>query len=121
MVKRRTCAELVELVKAKGPEALDGLDYLDEIVDIDHAAEFTGLKATAIRSYHGQALRKRAARAELPARERKKAAPQWMWPEPDMVLARRPGWKLRTLVLSRAAMPGRGAGGGRPWHKEKAS
>ncbi len=68
MPNRRSCDELVALVKAKGPAVLDGLAYLDEIVDIDGAADYTGLKASAIRSYHGQAKRKRAALAVMPAR-----------------------------------------------------
>jgi hypothetical protein len=119
-MKKRTCAELVALVNANGAEALDGMEWLDEIVDIDGAAEFTRLKTMAVRSYHGQARRKRTELAALPARERKKAEPSWMWPEPDLMLAGHAGWKLRTLVLSRAAMPGRGAGGGRPWPSRNA-
>lgn len=121
MPNRRSCDELVALVKAKGPAVLRGLAYLDEIVDIDGAAEFTGLKPSAIRSYHGQARRKREELAGLPARERRRETPQWMWPEPDLTLAGHPGWKLSTLVVSRASMPGRGAGGGRPWPSKSSS
>jgi len=106
--ERQTCAELVALVKDKGPRALNRIKWLDEIVDAAGAAEFTGLNVVAVRAYHGQGMRKRAA-----------GGTGWAWPEPDITLGGRPGWKLRALVLGRAAMPGRGAGGGRPWHKER--
>jgi hypothetical protein len=119
-MKQRTCAELVALVKDKGQAALDGLEYLDQIVDIDGAAKFTGLTQNTVRAKWGQAKRKRAELAEIPARQRAAATPKWLWPEPDLTLAGHPGGKLRTLVLSRASMPGRGAGGGRPWPKKTA-
>ena len=82
--------------------------WLDEYADTNQAAEFTGLNALSIRSYHTQGKRKRASND-----------PRWAWPEPDLVIARRPAWKLRTIVIGQALKPGRGAGGGRPWHKEK--
>jgi hypothetical protein len=109
-----TCAELVGLVKEHGPGVLDGMGWLSQVVDVAGAAEFTGLKPGAVRSYHSHARRKRAA---ITAGTLTAATAGWLWPEPNQTFGGRPTWTLRTLVLGRAAMPGRGAGGGRPWHK----
>lgn len=138
MAWQQTCDELIEQVKAKGPRSLSGRGnaWLDEIVDIDGAAEFTGLSTAAVRHYHSTARRLRANEGKcLRCREltddcqcpegprlrdqsgNQAKRPVWLWPEPDMILAGHAGWKLRTIVLSRASMPGRGAGGGRPWPK----
>jgi len=104
-----SCDELVALVREKGPKALNRLKWLDELVDVEGAAAFTGLKPLAVRSYHSQAQVRRG----------KGQTSRWMWPEPDRLFGGRPAWTLRSIVLGRASMPGRGAGGGRPWHKER--
>lgn len=110
MGERLTCAELVVLVRDQGPQALHGMRWLGETTDAEGAAQFTGLSVSAVRMYHGAARRRRA-RGESCRYWPAPGVPldgQWMWPEPDKTLGRRPGWKLRTLVLARAAMPGRG-------------
>lgn len=111
MSRPMTCDQLVALVRANGEQALDGMDWLDELTDVQGVADFTGLSVLTIRSYHGKSTQ-----------QYRPGSPRWSWPKPDMTLSGRPGWKLRTVVLARASMPGRGAGGGRPaWRSNRAS
>jgi hypothetical protein len=97
---RMTCDELVALVQAQGPGGLKSLKWLDELVDVTGAAEFTGLAVESVRTLSKPAMR--ALKAERG---------QWAWPEPDHVFGGRQVWKLRTIVLARASMPGQGRGG----------
>lgn len=97
---RSSCHELVALVREMGPKSLNRLRYLDELVDMADAAKFTGLAVESVRSMYGRGQRRRKA-----------GDVRWAWPEPDLLVAGHPAWKLRTLVLGRASMPGRGKGG----------
>lgn len=72
---------------------------IDELVDIPTAARWLGISPASI-------YRERS-------RQRADGAPAW--PEPDAKFGRSHAWRYRTLVLHRAAMPGKGsAGRGRP-------
>lgn len=124
---RPACADLVELVREAWRES--GLDeqgkrtakawqaarerrarralapyrWLDALADYSQIADFTGLKTEVIRHYH---LR---ARAKRERGEEGRGA--WSaWPRPDLDLSRRPLWKLSTIVIARADMPGKGTG-----------
>ncbi|HET9893661.1 MAG TPA: transposase [Streptosporangiaceae bacterium] len=102
---RLTCTELVDTVREMTPRQRDRYlarhRWLGELVDMKTAATFTGLGYTTVQLYHRQAVRHR--------REGDDVA--WMWPEPDGKFGRSPAWRLRTLVVARATMPGRGKGG----------
>lgn len=41
------------------------------------------------------------------------------FPEPDGFVGRSPWWWSDRIEAWRDARPGRGAGGGRPWHRER--
>lgn len=118
----RTCAELVgevsEMTVKQRDRHLAKIKWLDELVDSVGASEFTGLTRAAVQDYHRKAARRRYL-ATLPKDQQ--PAGDWQWPVPDYVSGRSPSWKLRTLVVARATMPGRGAGGGRPWRKDQAA
>jgi len=89
-------ADLIAAVKADGPGALDRwMPWIDELTDIDGAARFLGIQARSI------------SRARLRIRADK--TPEF--PNPDRIFGRSPAWRFRTLVLARAASPGRGGSG----------
>ncbi len=81
-------------------EYLTRYKWLGEFADTTKAAAFLGLSVESVRTYHTQGTSRRRA-----------GYSGWMWPEPDLVVARRPAWTLATLVIARATMPGRGRGG----------
>ncbi len=124
---RPTCADLVDVVReawqASGLDeqgkrtlkawqaarmkraraALAPYRWLDDLADYARVAEFTGLQQGVIRHYHLRA-RGRRQRGE-------EGRGAWgAWPEPDLDLNRRPLWKLSTVVIARAEMPGKGSG-----------
>jgi hypothetical protein len=92
--------ELVSLVKDEGPGVLDAFaPAIDRYADAKAAAGWLGVTAATVYRERG--------------RERADGKPAW--PVPDLVAGRSGMWRYRTLVLWRAAMPGRGsAGRGRP-------
>lgn len=93
-------AELIMLVREKGPAALDAYaPAIDEATDVAGAAAWLRIERATI------------------SRERSRRHPDGTprWPKPDYPAGRSGSWRYRTLVLARAAMPGRGsAGRGRP-------
>jgi hypothetical protein len=97
-------AELVSLVKDEGPGVLDAFaPAIDRYADAKAAA---GWLAISVATVYRERCRVR--NDGLPA-----------WPEPDLTAGQSGMWQYRTLVLWRAASPGRGSmpgqrGGGRP-------
>jgi hypothetical protein len=93
-------AELIALVREKGPATLDAYaPGIDAATDVAGAAAWLGLKPAHI------------------SRERSRLRPDGRprWPKPDYPVGRSGLWTYRTIVLHRAGMPGRGsAGRGRP-------
>lgn len=90
-----TAAELIAAVKQDGPDVLDRwAPWIDELTDAAGAAAFLGVKREAVY------------RAQL--RDRREAPGGSQFPGPDRVFGRSRAWKYRTLVLHRAASPGRG-------------
>ena len=93
-------AELVAAVKAHGPAALDKYaPAIDELADMPAAAAFLGIQAKSITR----------------ARERTRGDGSPDFAPPDRWFSRSPTWRYRTLVLHRAAAPGRGGSG--KWQK----
>lgn len=92
--------ELIALVRQKGPAALDAYaPAIDVATDIGGAAAYLRIKPTTISS----------------ERSRRRPDGTRRWPKPDYPAGRSGSWRYRTLILHRAAMPGRGsAGRGRP-------
>ena len=86
-------AELIQLVKENGDDALDAYaPQIDKLVDSAKAGPWVGIKA-------GSISRKRQ-------RTRVDGTPEW--PAPDDTFGRSPVWSYRTLVVHLAAAPGRG-------------
>lgn len=93
-------ADLIALVRARGPGALDAY-----APDIDQAADVGGY-ADWLRVQPGTISRDRSRR--LPGGTLR-------WPAPDYPAGRTGSWRVRTVVEHLAALPGRGsAGRGRP-------
>jgi len=95
-----TAAELIALVRANGPTALDAyapaIDTLADAATI--AAWLVVIKPATIYRH----------RTNPPAGQPR-------WPDPDYTAGRSGSWTYRTVVLHRAAMTGRGTyGRGRP-------
>ncbi|SIJ95668.1 hypothetical protein [Mycobacteroides abscessus] len=72
----------------------------------DVAAEM-GWSVKTARNRHHDANTNRANNTEKPGD----------LPEPDHHIGNKPVWKPATIATFKANRPGRGAGGGRPWHK----
>jgi hypothetical protein len=93
-------AELIALVRAEGPAALNAYaPAIDQAVDVAGAARWTGRQPASI------------------SRDRSRRMPDGTprWPKPDYPAGRTGSWHCRTIVLHLAALPGRGsAGRGRP-------
>lgn len=92
-------ATLITLARTRGPAALDAYaPAIDTLADTQTAAAWLGITPATI------------------YRHRRNPPPgQPRWPQPDEIYGRSPAWTYRTLILHRAAMPGRGsAGRGRP-------
>jgi len=93
--KRRTAAELIALVREHGPGALDNMEWLDELADYTAAAAFLGVDERTLRTEAGKTNADGSRKLPAPARR----------------FGRSPTWTLRSLVLNRAARPGRGGKG----------
>jgi hypothetical protein len=92
-------AELIAAVRTGGDDTLDAwAPAIDTLADTATAAAWLGIEPATIYRH----------RTNPPAG-------QSAWPAPDYTAGRSGSWTYRTLVLHRAAMPGRGAyGRGRP-------
>lgn len=86
------------------PDAVAGTKYLD----IEGVAEFMGWTVESTRTLHKRAARRRRDGDVRPGD----------LPAPDEVFGgRTPVWLVETLESFKVNRPGKGAGGGRPWHK----
>ena len=91
-----TGPELIALVREYGPGSVSRLDWLEQVVGYDDAARFLEVGVRTLRT-------------DATRPPTKDGTPRM--PRPDQRLGRSPGWKLRTLVLHRASLPGQGAKG----------
>jgi hypothetical protein len=92
-------ADLITAVRTHGPATLDTwAPGIDTLADAATAAAWLGIERDTIYRH----------RTNPPAG-------QPLWPDPDYTAGRSGSWTYRTLILHRAAMPGRGTRGrGRP-------
>lgn len=87
---------LVSLVREHGPGVLDQCEpIIDELADATRLAEWTGLKPGSI--------------YRMSQRTLSDGSPEW--PEQDDRFGNSKVWRYRTIVVHRAAAPGRGAPG----------
>lgn len=83
-----------------------------EYLDMAGIAELLGVKHQSVHVYHTRAKRNRTAGTPRPGD----------LPEPDERFGNTPVWHVDTIERWRTQQrPGQGAGGGRPWGKEKGS
>ena len=88
-------ADLITAVRTHGPATLDTwAPAIDTLADAATAAAWLGIERDTIYRH----------RTNPPAG-------QPLWPDPDYTAGRSGSWTYRTLVLHRAAMPGRGTYG----------
>lgn len=88
--------DLVELVRAQGPKALDQYaPEIDELANMTEAAAFLGIKPESL-SRSRQKVRSDGSR---------------YGPEPDRTFGRSPAWRYRSLVLHKVSAPGLGGSG----------
>jgi hypothetical protein len=100
--------ELIEIARAALAAGRDPNDELnawvpaiDQLADAETFAAWLGIEADSI--------------YQMQTRIRADGSTAWPEPRPEHVFGRSKTWPYRTIVLHRAAMPGRGsAGRGRP-------
>jgi hypothetical protein len=88
--------DLVELVRAQGPGALDQYaPEIDALADTARAAAFLGIKPESLSR----------------SRQKIRADGTPYGPVPDQTFGRSPVWRYRTLVLHKVSAPGLGGSG----------
>jgi hypothetical protein len=85
-------ADLIALVRSGGPEALDRYaPDVDELASTAEVAEYLGISPHTIRR-----------------EQHRPRADGSAWPQPDRVFGRAASWTYRTVIVHRAAQPGKG-------------
>lgn len=79
------------------------------LLDMAQIAERIGVQPQTVRAYHAKAEQRRRQNDVKPGD----------MPPPDQYYGRTPVWKQSTVDRWHRKRPGQGAGGGRPWHKER--
>lgn len=80
-----------------------------DMVDMQGIAEILGATLGSVQTYHTRAKRNRRNSNPRPGD----------LPPPDGKFGNSPVWYRETIMRWKESRPGRGAGGGRPWHKER--
>lgn len=78
------------------------------LLNIAGVAELLQMKEDTVRTYHKRATRNRKEGKPRPGD----------FPAPDEVISGVPLWRPKTITTWVSNRPGRGAGGGRPWHRQ---